>query len=374
MIPSTKLTKELYIREIITNVIENYATIEIHNYSSQSISYNFLKPLPTSDITKCHIDNPCIQYNDHVDQIPIRTEHMNKEERNKILKFLSKYRQLLHADEQILDCTNAVQHEIKTKSDTPIFSKLYRLPQIHQKEVSRQINDLLTKGIIRPSSSPWAAPVLIVDKKLDASGKRKFRMCIDYRNLNATTVDDRYPLPNITELLDKLGRCQYFSTLDLASGFHQIKVHPNSIAKTAFTTNEGHFEYLRMPFGLKNAPATFQRLMNNVLREEINKNCAVYMDDIIIFSSTLDEHIKHLDAVFKKLQKANLHIQTDKSEFLRKETEFLGHIITSEGIKPNAKKIEAIQKFKLPSTVKENKSFLGLVGYYRKSENCQRRK
>lgn len=376
-IPIDSSSSEVYITETefnnlmipptITKIEEGYALVEIHNYTNNPITHHFTRPLQAKPLETYQVEKPKLTYDPtNAPDTTIRTNHMNKEEKTKILNLIQKYSHLLHADSQPLDSTNTVQHEIKTKDETPIYSKIYRLPKIHQQEVARQINDLLDKGIIRPSSSPWAAPVLIVDKKLDASGKRKFRMCIDYRNLNANTIDDRYPLPNITELLDKLGRCQYFSTLDLASGFHQIKVHPNSIHKTAFSTNEGHFEYLRMPFGLKNAPATFQRLMNNILRDEINKNCAVYMDDIIIFSPTLDEHIKHLESVFKKLDQANLRIQIDKSEFLRKETEFLGHVITPDGIRPNQKKIEAIQNFKLPSTQKEIKSFLGLVGYYRK--------
>lgn len=219
---------------------------------------------------------------------------------------------------------------------------------------------MLNDGIIRLSSSP----VWLVPKKADASGLQKWRIVIDYRKLNEKTIDDRYPIPNISDILDKLGRSQYFTTLDLASGFHQIEMNPNSISKTAFSVDNGHYEYIRMPFGLKNAPATFQRVMDNVEKLQ-GKICLVYMDDIIIFSTSLQEHISNLKSVFKKLRENNLKIQLDKSEFLCKSVEFIGHVITTDGTKPPPK-IRGNPKISYPHYSKEIKSFLGLVGYYRK--------
>ena len=191
-------------------------------------------------------------------------------------------------------------------------------------------------------------------------------MVIDYRKLNDITIEDKYPLPRMENILENLGKCTYFSTLDLAQGFHQILVDKNSIEKTAFTVENGHYEYVRMPFGLKNAPATFQRMMDKILMKYLNKFCFVYMDDIVIFSKSLQEHLLHLKLIFEELRKYNLKIQLDKSEFLRKEVPFLGHVITPDGIKPNPDKINAIIKYPLPKTQKEIKSFLGLTGYYRK--------
>ncbi|CAK1595529.1 unnamed protein product [Parnassius mnemosyne] len=190
-------------------------------------------------------------------------------------------------------------------------------------------------------------------------------MVIDYRRLNEITIDDKYPLPNIADLFDKLGKSTYFSTLDLASGYHQIELNEDDRQKTAFSTQNGHYECLRMPFGLKTAPATFQRAMNNVLRGLQEIYCLVYLDDVIIFSASLQEHMEKLRTVFDRLRKTNMKIQLDKSECFRKEILYLGHTITKDRLRPNDDKIKVIQNYPLPKTTTEIKSFLGLVGYYR---------
>ena len=189
---------------------------------------------------------------------------------------------------------------------------------------------------------------------------------IDYRKLNDLTINDKYPLPRMDDILENLGKCTYFTTLDLAQGFHQIPMDEKSIEKTAFTVENGHYEYLRLPFGLKGAPATFQRMMDKVLMKYLYKFCFVYMDDIVIFSKSLQEHMQHIKLVFNELRNYNLKIQLDKSEFLRKDVPFLGHIITPEGIKPNPNKLKSIMKYPIPKTQKEVKSFLAMTGYYRK--------
>lgn len=282
------------------------------------------------------------------------------------MKLISQYDDIFFLEGNQLSFTSAIKHTIKTKDEVPIHAKSYRYPFCHRDEVKRQIAQLLDQGIIRHSNSPWTSPVWIVPKKLDASGKKKWRLVIDYRKLNEKTIDDRYPIPNITDILDKLGRCMYFTTLDLASGFHQVEVDERDIPKTAFSVENGHYEFLRMPFGLKNAPSTFQRVMDNVLREHIGVICLVYMDDIIVFSTSLTEHIDNLAKIFKTLRKHNLKVQLDKSEFLQKEVAFLGHIVTPDGVKPNPDKIQIIKKWPLPSNEKELRGFLGILGYYRK--------
>lgn len=296
----------------------------------------------------------------------VRTAHLNFEEKSKLLKMLENHQSVFYRDGDDLSFTNVIKHRINTTDELPIYTKSYRYPFIHKEEVQKQITKMLQQGIIRPSTSPWASPIWIVPKKADASGKTKWRLVIDYRKLNTKTVDDKYPLPNITEILDKLGKCQYFSTLDLASGFHQIEVDPRDVPKTAFQVEHGLYEYLRMPFGLKNAPGTFQRVMDNVLREFVGKCCLIYMDDIIVFSTSLQEHLENLEKILRALEKVNLKLQLDKCEFLKKEVAFLGHIVTDQGVKPNPDKISVIKGWPLPKNQKELKGFLGILGYYRR--------
>lgn len=292
--------------------------------------------------------------------------HLSNKDVAKINSLLNCFKDVFYQENNKLSFTSEVKHRIITKNDLPIYSKGYRYPEIHREEVEKQINEMLKQGIIVNSSSPYNAPIWVVPKKMDNSQKQKWRIVIDYRKLNDNTIDDKFPMPNIEDLFGKLGNCRYFSTIDLAKGFHQIEVHPDDRCKTAFSTANGHFEFTRMPFGLKNSPSTFQRLMNHILRDFINKICVVYLDDILIFSASLEEHILSLKKVLQRLREKNLKVQIDKCNFAELSTNYLGHIITQGGIKPDPTKIVAIQKIPLPSTQKQIKSFLGLSGYYRK--------
>lgn len=294
----------------------------------------------------------------------LRTQHMNSDEKRQIEKLCFNYRDIFYCEEIPLTFTHDIKHKLRLTDENPIYVRNYRQAPQQRMEIDNQVKTLLKQNIIRESNSPWSCPVHIVPKKADASGKVKWRLVIDYRRLNDKTIEDKYPLPNINDILDRLGRAQYFTTLDLASGYHQVEMHSSDIEKTAFSTERGHYEFLRMPFGLKNAPSTFQRLMDSVLRGI--SNAMTYLDDVIIFSTSLQEHINTCQEVFERFRAHNLKIQLDKSEFLQKTVKFLGHTLTDEGIKPNNDKIEAVKKFPLPKTQKEIKSFLGLVGYYRK--------
>lgn len=364
-LPEIRINKNVMIKEGIYTAKNHKTHVMVRNDGDSAevkVPIIQAQPIKKNEVFNINFD----ENREHLTKLNnlIRTEHMNKEEKLAIINLCKEYK-IVFEKPNFYEQTK-VQHEIITKDENPIFLRNRRTPYKHKEDVKNHVNELLEKGIIQPSNSPYGFPVHIVDKKMDASNKRKTRMVIDYRALNEKTVDDKFPLPIVEDILDRLGKCQYFSTLDLASGYHQINMHPNSIQKTAFNTEEGHFEFLKMPFGLKNAPATFQRLMNETLRGLVNKICMVYLDDIIIFSPNLIEHIKHLKLVFERLRQYNLKLQLDKCEFLRTETEFLGHIITPDGIKPNTKKIKAIQDFPIPNTQKELRGFLGLLGYYRK--------
>lgn len=294
----------------------------------------------------------------------LRTNHMNPEENREIKKLCYNYRDIFHCEEIPLTFTHEIKHELRLTDNKPIFVRNYRQAPKQKEEIKKQINQLLENNIIQESNSPWSCPVHIVPKKMDASGEQKYRLVIDYRKLNDKTIEDKYPLPNIDDILDKLGRAQYFTTLDLASGYHQVEMHPKDVEKTAFTIDRGHYEFLRLPFGLKNGPSTFQRLMDSVLRGL--DNVLTYLDDVIIYSTSLQEHLDKCKQVFDRFRAHNLKIQLNKSEFLQKQVKFLGHTLTDKGLQPNEDKIKAVKNFPLPKTQKEIKSFLGLVGYYRK--------
>lgn len=296
----------------------------------------------------------------------IRTENLNQEEKKTLFNIIANNQNCFHMEDEKLTFTNVIKHKINTKDEIPVHAKNYRYPFCHKTEVKEQINKMLDQSIIRPSSSPWSSPIWVVPKKTDASGKKKWRLVIDFRKINEKTIDDRYPIPNITETLDKLGKSNYFTTLDLASGFYQIEMDSNDAKKTAFNVENGHYEFTRMPMGLKNAPATFQRVMDHILRDFIGKICVIYLDDILIFSTSLQEHAENLEKILQALQKFNLKIQLDKCEFMKKETAFLGHVITVDGVKANPDKISAIESWPLPRNDKELKGFLGILGYYRK--------
>lgn len=362
------LSPQVIIHAGVYSCSDNRVFVTVSNVANEPTKVVVNDPL-TVELNNFNTDEEIHETYDESRRIifdQLRLDHLNSEERNNLLKVIAEYEKIFFVEGQQLTFTNAIKHRINTKDDVPIHTKSYRYPFCHRTEVQRQISKMLDQGIIRPSSSPWTSPVWIVPKKLDASGQKKWRLVIDYRKLNDKTTDDRYPIPNISDILDKLGRCMYFSTLDLASGFHQIEVDKNDIEKTAFSVENGHYEFLRMPFGLKNAPSTFQRVMDNVLREHIGIRCLVYMDDIIVFSTSLKEHLDNLRKIFDTLRKYNMKIQLDKSEFLHKEVAFLGHIVTCDGVKPNPDKIEIIRKWPLPKTEKELRGFLGILGYYRK--------
>lgn len=354
------------IHECVTAVTDQTGIIEIENPTNSDIVITLDKTVQFDLFnTECASTE---QYPDRVNAVlsRLRTKHLNAEERANLETLCGRYSDVFYIEGETLTFTNKIKHQIKTTDELPVYTKSYRYPYVHRQEVRDQITKMLDQGIIRPSDSAWSSPIWVVPKKVDASGKQKWRLVVDFRKLNEKTINDKYPIPNISDVLDKLGRCQYFSTLDLASGFYQVEMCPGDIPKTAFNVEHGHFEFLRMPMGLKNSPSTFQRVMDNVLRGLQNEICLVYLDDIIVFSTSLQEHMINLEKVFNRLRESNFKIQMDKSEFLQLETAYLGHIISRDGIKPNPDKIAAIKNYPIPKTPKEIKQFLGLLGYYRK--------
>ena len=237
----------------------------------------------------------------------------------------------------------------------------YRMSPQGLDELRKQLKDLTEKGYIRPSVSPFGAPVLFVPKK-DGG----VRMCVDYRALNKVTVHNRYPLPRIDELLDRLQGSRFFTKIDLRSGYYQIRMHPDSIQKTAFRTRYGHFEFLVLPFGLTNAPATFMHLMHQIFREQLDKFIVIFLDDILVYSQTLQDHIDHVRRTLQVLRDHQLYAKVSKCAFFKHEVEYLGHVVTAAGIHPDPGKVQAVRDWKIPEDVHDIRSFLGLAGYYRR--------
>lgn len=258
--------------------------------------------------------------------------------------------------------TTKLQHHIEVEAgNKPRNSAPYRYAPARRQIIDEQIDEMLNEGVIVPSKSPWASPVVLVQKK---DGTTRF--CIDYRKLNEITIRDAYPIPRIDDTLDDLQHAQFLSTLDLRSGYWQVAMDEKSKSLTAFITHRGLFECTVMPFGLTNAPATFQRLMDIVLAGLKWKCCLVYLDDIIVYSTTFEQHLQDLRNVFIALAEANLTLKATKCNFCRREMKYLGHIITSDGIKPDPALIETVVKFEIPQKIKDVQAFLGLTGYYRR--------
>jgi hypothetical protein len=210
------------------------------------------------------------------------------------------------------------------------------------------LNELLKKGLIRPSSSPWGCPAIFVKKK-----DQSLRMCVDYRPLNAVTIKNKYPLPHIDILFDQLSKAKVFSKIDLRSGYHQIKIRPEDIPKTAFSMTYGLYEYLVMSFGLTNAPAHFMYLMNSVFMPELDKFVVLFIDDILVYSRNVEEHAEHLRVVLTHLREHQLYAKFSKCEFWLKKVPFLGHVLYKEGISVDPAKVQEVLDWKVPTLMHE---------------------
>ena len=288
-----------------------------------------------SDLSKTFID----KVNPVIDSSPTSVD------RERVQRLLYKYSDVF---EEKLGHTTSVTHKINTGHSAPIKQAPRRSPYVHREEAKRQIAETLEQGVIRPGTSAWSSPVILVKKK---SGELRF--CIDYRKLNSVTVGHAHPLPRIDDILDSLRDSKYFTMLDLASGYWQISVDEHDRHKTAFATLNGLYEFNRMPFGLSTAPATFQRTMDIILSGLTYAICLCYLDDVIIFGRDINEHCERLETVLLRLREHNLRVKLSKCKIAVPQVAFLGHVISQSGVQPDPAKIAAVHAIPRPQSIKD---------------------
>ena len=284
-----------------------------------------------------------------------------EEELQQFRELLYEFSDMMIKDDLDMGYTEKVKHSVPVTDDQPVAETYRRIPPTQLEEVKKHIQDLLDKDIIQHSNSPYASPIVLVRKK-----NGELRMCVDYRKLNAKTRRDAFPLPRIDESLDVLQGATYFTTLDLASGYHQIAMEEKDRHKTAFITPFGLYEYKRMPFGLCTAPSTFQRLMNSGMHDLLFQVLLVYLDDILVYSRTFQEHLERLRKVFTRLRELGLKLNPEKCNFCQKSVKYLGYTVSAGGIATDEDKIKAVKQWPTPYTLKDLRSFLGFASYYRR--------
>ena len=371
-----------------SNIVINKRNIEIHLYNRSAYDVHLQSHEEIGRIEEHNLENEemiqAYQLNKNHDFYVLEETHSDDEEDDELIdsetyaklevgkiekKVEKKLRKLIHKYKGIFDWNNdtigytsLIHHKITIEEGTqPISHRPYRLSPIESDYLRKELEKYCKLGVIAPSNSPWAAPVILVKKK-----NGEYRMVIDYRKLNAVTKKDSYPLPRIDDLLDSLGKAKVFSALDMRAGFHQVPVEKDSRELTAFTTKYGVYHYNTLPMGLVNSPATFQRLIDLCFRTLINKCLVAYIDDLNVYSHNINEHLIHIEQVFHCIQIANLKLNPEKCFFFKDHLKFLGYIVTKDGIQTDPSKIEKIQNYPVPKTLTQIRGFLGLASYYRR--------
>lgn len=296
----------------------------------------------------------------------LKIEKCSKDQIAEIEKICKKFSKAFYIPGDPFKHTEVTQHVIKLKPNTnPIFTRQYKIPHAQQQEVEKQLKELEQKGIIEKSNSAWNSPLILVKKHSEEAGKTSWRVCIDYRKLNAVTIPEQFPIPEISTIIENLGGSKIFTTLDLQGAFHQVKLAPECKEYTSFSTSWQKYQFTSTPFGLMGSPFTWLRTIHTVLEGMIGKGVYCYMDDLIIHSSTLREHTEILSEVLNRLIDNNLKLKISKSLFLRKSVKYLGFIISDMGIKVDEEKTRCIREFKQPKNIKELQRFLGMCNYFR---------
>lgn len=348
----------------LLNVSEEPQTLIVPTLALQDI----VLEEPRSSVSDQHVLSIQHSSSSRLKEIEVRShlDSLNPEEMQSILKLIHEFNDLYLLPGDKLSTIPNITHRIITKTDEPINVRPYRIPHAYKKEVDRQLEEMKAQNIITESDSPYNFPLLVVPKKPGPDGKRGLRICVDFRRLNEVSLGQSYPIPNISDILDCLSNSRYFSTIDLASAFWQIKMEKSDAHKTAFSSGFSKYHFLRCPFGLANAPSTMARVMSNVLGSVKGLRAFAYLDDVIVYSPDLKRHEDDLRTLFTAMRKFNLKIQPEKCAYFRKEVVYLGHHISEKGILPDESKIQVLKTMSPPKNLKEVKSFIAFCSYYRK--------
>ncbi|KAL5488507.1 hypothetical protein EMCRGX_G017449 [Ephydatia muelleri] len=355
---SSHVKKQIHVANSVVKPEKGVVPVQVLNPGTESITIyagDIVAKMEYMDTSKALLKKQALW-----ELIETLSTELTLEQKRLIYALFIKYADVFPETKGDIGKTTLLQHKINTGDATPVHQRARRIPVFQRGEWQKLVKEMLDRGVIQPSSSPWASPVVLAKKK-DGS----LRFCVDYRKLNAVTRKDAYALPRIDDTLDALAGSKWFSTLDLASGYWQVGMHPDDREKTAFCTADGLFEFNVMPFGLCNAPATFQCLIDLILAGLQWSACLVYLADIIIMGKSFEEHLGNLGAVLERLQKAGLKLKPDKCAFLQKRVLYLGHIVSDQGITPDPGKTAKVTSWPIPNCVIELQAFLGLANYYR---------
>lgn len=368
VIGSKELQEGVYLASSIASPANGKIPIKILNTTENTVTLSNISPsvYKLDDFNICSFDK-CDNSSDRVKSLfsILNLNELNSEEALSIQKICAKYSSIFYLPGDKLSVTDIYTHNISLKPNvSPIFSKPYRLPKSQKVEIEQQIDKMLKEGIIEPSKSDWSSPILLVPKKVDSTGHKKWRLVVDYRKLNNLIEDDKYPLPDITEIIEALSGSIYFTHLDLYQGYYNVNLDKNSRKYTAFSS--GQYQMCRLPMGMKTSPNSFSRMMNLAMSGLNNEKCLIYLDDLIVFGRNLDIHNKNLQDVFERLKKVKLKLNPSKCTFLKKQILYLGHLISNEGILPDPDKVIAVKNYPTPQNADEVKRFVAFTNYYRK--------
>lgn len=366
LIKSQELRKGVFVANSIVNQ-NSYVRLLNTTMYNQRIDKLDLKLHDLTQYNVMNVQNAQEARDQRLQQLleALNLNNVNSPQKASIADICIEYADVFSLESDPLTVNNFYDQDIRLSDNSPVFIKPYRLPHAHQAAIKGQIQKLLETDVIENSISPYNSPILLVPKK-GAKSFDEWRLVVDYRQLNRKVISDKFPLPRIEEILDQLGRARYFSVLDLRSGFHQIEIDPSSREFTAFSTNSGHYQYKRLPFGLKISPNCFQRMMNIAMAGLSPERAFLYIDDLIVFGCSEKQHNNNLKAVLERCREYNLKLNPKKCRFLLKTVTYLGHQITDHGILPDPEKYQVVKRYPVPKSADEVRRFVAFCNYYRR--------